>query len=107
MTLTGRTTIAAAIGVLVVFVAPLGGAMVLVVLAVVLLLIATDLLLAASPRSLGFERSGANSTRLGEPAEVLLTVVNGGSRRLRARVRDGWPPSAASTPRSWRIDVGS
>jgi uncharacterized protein (DUF58 family) len=107
MTLTGRAAIAAAISVVIVFVVPAGGATVLAVLAVIVVAVVVDLTLAASPRSTGLERSGATSTRLGEPAEVTLTVINAGSRRLRAQVRDAWPPSAAATPRSWRIDVGS
>jgi uncharacterized protein (DUF58 family) len=107
MTLTGRAAIVAAFGVLVVFVLPLDGVTVLAVLALVVVAVVIDLVLAASPRSLGFERSGATSSRLGEPAEVSLVVINAGSRRLRAQVRDAWPPSAAATPRSWRIDVGS
>lgn len=105
MTLTGRAAIVAAVGVLVVFVMPAGGTTVLGVLAVLVVLVAIDVAFAASPRSVQFERSGATTTRLGEPATVVLTVVNAGSRRLRARVRDAWPPSAASTPGSWRIDV--
>ncbi|HEX3824973.1 MAG TPA: DUF58 domain-containing protein [Mycobacteriales bacterium] len=105
MTLTGRTVLVAAFGVLVVFVAPLGGAMVIVVVAGLVLAVVADLALAGSPRALTLERYGATSTRLGEPAEVVLTVINSASRRLRAQVRDGWPPSAAATPKSWRIDV--
>jgi uncharacterized protein (DUF58 family) len=106
MTLTGRTAVAAAIGIVVVFVVPLGGATVLAVLTVLIVAVAIDVALAASPRAVSFERSGATSTRLGEPAEIALAVVNTGSRRLRADVRDAWPPSAGATPRSWRIDIG-
>jgi uncharacterized protein (DUF58 family) len=107
MALTARAFLAALCGVAIVFVVPLGGLTVLAVIAVLALLVVLDLALAASPRSLTFERSGATSTRLGEPAEVTLTLVNTGSRGLRAQVRDAWPPSAAASPRSWRVDVGS
>jgi uncharacterized protein (DUF58 family) len=106
MTLTGRAALAAAVGILVVFVVPLSGGLMVVILAVALVLgVGVDLGLAASPRAISFERTGATSTRLGEPAEVTLTVLNTGARRLRAVVRDAWPPSAAATPRSWRVDV--
>jgi uncharacterized protein (DUF58 family) len=106
MALTGRAALAAAAGVVVVFLLPLAGATVLAVAAALVVLVLVDLVLAASPRSLGLEHTGATSTRLGEPAEVTLTVTNTGSRTLRAQVRDAWPPSAAATPRSWRIEVG-
>jgi uncharacterized protein (DUF58 family) len=107
MTLTGRAALAAAVGIVVVFVAPLGGATVVGVVAALLVLVAVDVAFAASPRLLEFERGGATSTRLGEPAEITLTVLNSGPRPLRAVVRDAWPPSAGSTPRTWRVDVGS
>jgi uncharacterized protein (DUF58 family) len=105
MALTGRTVLAAAGGVIVVFLLPLGGATVVAVVGVLIVLVLLDLALAASPRNLRLERAGATSTRLGEPAEVTLTVTNTGSRTLRARVRDAWPPTAAATPRSWQIKV--
>jgi len=107
MTLTGRAALAAAVGTVIVFVLPLGGVMVLAVAGVLLVLVAVDVALAASPRSLQLERAGDSSTRLGEPAKIVLTVINAGSRPLRAVVRDAWPPSAGARPRSWRIDVGS
>jgi uncharacterized protein (DUF58 family) len=108
MALTGRAALAAAVGVLLVLVEPRGGSMVLIVMAVLAAAVAFDVDLAASPRALTLERSGAVSTRLGEPAEVTLTVTNTSARMLRAQVRDAWPPSAAATPRSWRVtaDVG-
>jgi uncharacterized protein (DUF58 family) len=105
MTLTGRAFVASVVGILIVFVAPFDGT---TVLAIVILLIAAILLdvgLAASPRAVGFERSGDTSTRLGQPAEIALTIVNTGNRPLRAIVRDAWPPSAGATPRAWRVDV--
>ena len=54
MALTGRAALLAAFGVLVVFVAPLGGAMVLIVLAALALLTVVDVALAASPRAIEF-----------------------------------------------------
>jgi uncharacterized protein (DUF58 family) len=105
--LTGRAALLAAVGILVVFVVPLGGLTVAAIAVLLVILIALDLALAASPRTLTFERSGDVSTRLGEPAEVTLTLVNAGRRLLRGRVRDAWPPSAAATPRSWQVEVAS
>ncbi|MGW6952440.1 DUF58 domain-containing protein [Streptomyces xanthophaeus] len=55
---------------------------------------AIDHALATPVRTLGLSRSGDTSVRLGEPADVHLTVTNPGGRKLRARVRDGWPPSS-------------
>jgi uncharacterized protein (DUF58 family) len=105
LALTGRAALVAAVGVLVVFLLPLGGGTVLILAFLLVLLVIADVALAASPRSLTFERTGATSTRLGEPAEVTLTLINTSSRPLRAMVRDAWPPTAAATPRSWRVRV--
>jgi uncharacterized protein (DUF58 family) len=107
MALTGRAALVAALGVAIVFVAPLGGATVLAVVVLLVVLVMVDVLLAASPRVVSLEHSGATSTRLGEPAQVTLIVSNTGSRRMRAQVRDAWPPTAGATPRSWRVDVAS
>jgi uncharacterized protein (DUF58 family) len=106
MTLTGRAVLAAAVGIAIVFVLPLGGLMVVVVTAALLVAVVVDLAVAASPRQIGFERTGADSTRLGEAADVALTLVNSAGRPLRASVRDAWSPSAAATPRSWKVDLG-
>ncbi|MGW1029297.1 DUF58 domain-containing protein [Streptomyces sp. NPDC002577] len=57
---------------------------------------ACDFALAAPVRRLILTRSGDTSVRLGDPADVTLTVTNPSNRPLRARVRDAWPPS------SWR-----
>lgn len=53
-----------------------------------------DYALAAPVRSLQFTRSGDTSVRLGDGAEVQLTVTNPSRRRLRAHLRDAWPPSS-------------
>ncbi|WP_404815467.1 DUF58 domain-containing protein [Streptomyces thermolineatus] len=99
MALTGRTALLAALGSLAVGllaptwtgVAAVSGLLVLGVLA--------DLLLAAPVRTLLLTRSGDTSVRLGERAEVTLTVThpaNRGNRPLRAHLRDAWPPSAGA-----------
>nr|WP_202532928.1 DUF58 domain-containing protein [Streptomyces sp. SID3212] len=61
------------------------------------LAILCDYALAAPVRSLQFTRSGDTSVRLGESAEVQLTVTNRSTRRLRAHLRDAWPPSSWPT----------
>ncbi|MBV9486197.1 MAG: DUF58 domain-containing protein [Frankiaceae bacterium] len=107
MALTGRAVLAAAIGIALVFVAPLGGLMVAVVAVTLLAAVALDLVMAVSPRAIGLRRAGDDSTRLGEPARVTLDVGNPTSRPLRGIVRDGWPPSAGAGPRAWRVDVAA
>ncbi|GHA10798.1 DUF58 domain-containing protein [Streptomyces echinoruber] len=55
---------------------------------------ACDYALAAPVRRLLLTRSGDTSVRLGEPADVTLTITNPSRRPLRARLRDAWPPSS-------------
>ncbi|MDQ1706137.1 MAG: hypothetical protein QOF18_2503, partial [Frankiaceae bacterium] len=78
MALTARAALLALAGVLLVFAAPLGGAMVGYVAAAVTVVVLLDVMLAASPRAAALGRDGATSTRLGEPTDVLLTVRNDG-----------------------------
>jgi uncharacterized protein (DUF58 family) len=104
MAITGRAAGAALAGVLVV----LAFRSWLAVLAVALAIaagIAADLLLAAPVRSLRLSRAGDTAVRLGDSAEVTLTVANTGRRELRARVRDAWPPSAGAEPRQVPLRV--
>ncbi|MFD8495651.1 DUF58 domain-containing protein [Amycolatopsis sp. NPDC059657] len=93
MALTGRLGLLAALGALVVGFALPSWLGVWTVLGVLALGVAVDLALAGSVRELRFIRSGASSVRLGETAEVTLTVANSG-RRVRGTLRDAWPPSA-------------
>lgn len=94
MALTGRAALLAAIGSLPVgIVAPSWTGM-LAVNAPISLAILCDYALAAPVRSLQFTRSGDTSVRLGDGAEVQLTVTNPSRRRLRAHLRDAWPPSS-------------
>src|SRR5688572_26578640 len=64
-----------------------------------------DLLLAGSPRALRFERVLPGPVRLAETVESRLFISNTGRRRVRAVVRDGWPPSAGATPTRQRLVV--
>ncbi|MEU6061624.1 DUF58 domain-containing protein [Streptomyces sp. NPDC047097] len=94
MALTGRTALLAAIGSLPVgLLAPSWTGM-LAVNAPLSLAILCDYALAAPVKSLRFTRSGDTSVRLGDAAEVHLTLTNPSTRPLRARLRDAWPPSA-------------
>jgi uncharacterized protein (DUF58 family) len=68
---------------------------------------ALDLVLAASPRRLRFERTLPGPVRLGETVSATLYVTNTANRRLRAIVRDGWPPSAGATPTRQPLAVPS
>ncbi|HEX2313414.1 MAG TPA: DUF58 domain-containing protein [Thermomonospora sp.] len=104
MALTGRLGLLAALGALVPLLLP-GWASLLAVWAVLLLGVAVDLALAGNVRRLGLHRAGDTNVRLGETATVSLVVENLGRRRVRGRLRDAWPPSAAATPRTVRLNV--
>ena len=98
MAITGRAAAAALAGVLVV----LAFRSWLAVLGVAVAIgagIGADLLLAAPVRPLRLSRSGDTAVRLGETAEVALTIANPGRRVLRGLIRDAWPPSAGARPR--------
>jgi uncharacterized protein (DUF58 family) len=93
MTLTGRTALLAAIGALVVGVLLPGWRGILTVEGFLLLGILFDLGLAAPVGKLRITRIGETSVRLGEAANVVLTIANPSRRPLRALIRDAWPPS--------------
>jgi len=67
--------------------------------ALVVVLVVLDVALAASPRAVEITRAVPASVRLGEPTTSTLTVRNLSRRRLRAVVRDAWPPSAIADDR--------
>jgi uncharacterized protein (DUF58 family) len=104
MALTGRTGLLALLGAVVMVVVPSWWTL-LAVNALLVALVAVDLALAGNIRSLGLHRSGETNVRLGETGSVALIVENLGTRRLRAQVRDAWPPSAGATPRSVSLSV--
>jgi uncharacterized protein (DUF58 family) len=104
MALTGRTGLLALLGAVVMVLAPSWWTL-LAVNAVLVALVAADLALAGNIRRLGLHRSGDTNVRLGEEAAVSLIVENLGTRRLRARVRDAWPPSAGAAPREVALSV--
>ncbi|MFJ6634258.1 DUF58 domain-containing protein [Streptomyces sp. NPDC091376] len=94
MALTGRTALLAALGSIPVGVLEPSWAGFLAVNAPLVVAILCDYALAAPVRTLQFTRTGDTSVRLGESAEVQLTVTNPSPRRLRAQLRDAWPPSS-------------
>ncbi|WP_353988388.1 DUF58 domain-containing protein [Ruicaihuangia caeni] len=71
----------------------------------VAVLVAVDLLLAASPRALRFERELPARTRLGESVTARLLITNPARRSLRGVVRDAWQPSAGAVRTRHRITV--
>ncbi|MGI5398566.1 DUF58 domain-containing protein [Streptomyces sp. CA-135486] len=97
MALTGRTALLAALGSLPVGILAPSWTGMLAVNAPLSLAILCDYVLAAPVRTLRFTRSGDTSVRLGDSAEVQLAVTNPSNRRLRAHLRDAWPPSSWHT----------
>ncbi|WP_328871799.1 DUF58 domain-containing protein [Streptomyces sp. NBC_00287] len=94
MALTGRAALLAALGSLPVGIWEPSWAGILAVNAPLAMACACDFTLAAPVRRLGLSRSGDTSARLGETADVTLTVTNPSGRPLRAHLRDAWPPSS-------------
>ncbi|MGW1520052.1 DUF58 domain-containing protein [Streptomyces sp. NPDC002287] len=94
MALTGRAALLAALGSLPVGLLEPSWTGLLAVNGTLGLACAVDYALAAPVRTLRLARSGHTTVRLGETADVHLTLANPGTRRLRARVRDAWPPSS-------------
>lgn len=94
MALTGRTALLAALGSLPVGILAPSWTGMLAVNAPLSLAILCDYMMAAPVRTLRFTRSGDTTVRLGDEAEVHLTVTNPTGRRLRAQLRDAWPPSS-------------
>ena len=70
-----------------------------------LLAVLLDVLLATSPRQLAMTRSLPPGGRLGEPLDATLVISNGGSRDVRALIRDAWPPSAGLHPPSAKVAI--
>ncbi|MGW1812571.1 DUF58 domain-containing protein [Streptomyces sp. NPDC002125] len=97
MALTGRTALLAALGSLPVGILAPSWTGMLAVNAPLSLAILCDYALAAPVRTLQFTRTGDTSVRLGDTATVQLTVTNPSRRRLRAHLRDAWPPSSWSS----------
>ena len=104
MALTGRAALLALLGVLPVLVLPSWWTVLALALALAAVAV-VDALLAAPVGALQLARSGATSCRLGEQAEVALSVVNAGPRPLKGVLRDAWVPSAGAEPRTCPLAV--
>jgi uncharacterized protein (DUF58 family) len=91
---TGRAALLAALGTLPVGIWEPSWTGILAVNTPLAVACACDYVLAAPVRRLGLLRSGDTSARLGETADVTLTVTNPTNRPLRAQLRDAWPPSS-------------
>ncbi|MFH0175066.1 DUF58 domain-containing protein [Streptomyces cacaoi] len=94
MALTGRTALLAALGSLPVGIWDAGWTGILAVNVPLAVACACDFALAAPVRRLGLTRSGDTSARLGDPADITLTLTNPSRHPLRAHLRDAWPPSS-------------
>ncbi|MGW2419377.1 DUF58 domain-containing protein [Streptomyces sp. NPDC001709] len=94
MALTGRAALLAALGSIPVGILEPGWTGILAVNGPLALACACDYALAAPVRRLVLSRSGDTSARLGETADVTLTITNPSRRPLRAQLRDAWPPSS-------------
>ncbi|MFD7179723.1 DUF58 domain-containing protein [Streptomyces sp. NPDC059904] len=94
MALTGRTALLAALGSLPVGIWEPSWTGILAVNTPLALACACDFALAAPVRRLRLTRSGDTAVRLGDLADVTLTVTNPSRRPLRAQLRDAWPPSS-------------
>ena len=105
MIVTGRTALLALLCVLPVAASPWPATLFWAALFIVLFLVGVDIALAASPRACEFGRSGDTAARLGQSAEVVLTVTNMGRRRFKGQIRDAWPPSARAEPRANDVDI--
>ncbi|MEU7424288.1 DUF58 domain-containing protein [Streptomyces sp. NPDC040750] len=94
MALTGRAALLAALGSIPVGILEPGWTGILAVNGPLALACACDYALAAPVRRLLLNRSGVTSARLGESADVTLTIGNPSRRVLRGHLRDAWPPSS-------------
>ncbi|MBW5486711.1 DUF58 domain-containing protein [Streptomyces bambusae] len=94
MALTGRAALLAALGSIPVGILEPSWTGMLAVNGPLALACAIDYALATPVRGLRLTRSGDTAVRLGDTADVHLTITNAGGRPLRAKVRDAWPPSS-------------
>ena len=106
MALTGRAALLALLLVVPVVLLPSGWT-VLAGIVLIAVLALVDVALAAPVSALRLSRSGATACRLGNAAEVALSVTNGSARRLRGVLRDAWVPSAGASPRTQDLDIPS
>ncbi|GAA2725989.1 DUF58 domain-containing protein [Cellulomonas aerilata] len=104
MVVTWRAVALAAVGVVAVLLVPVPGTVLVWAIAVAVTC-AVDAALAAPPRLVAVQRSVPASVRLTEQTRSVLTVTNTSARRLRALVRDAWPPSAGAQVNRHAVDL--
>ncbi len=105
MAVTGRAGLLALALTLAVLVSSAPGALLGIVDGALAVAVLLDTWLASSPRQLSFARNLPAAGRLGEPVEAALVVTNTGGRRIRARIRDAWPPSAGLRPPTVTLSI--
>ena len=107
MFVTGRLAVALAVGLIPLVIAGLAGYPAYAVLGawigLCLLLVATDVALAASPRSVTVSRRLPRRVRIGEPVPVSVAVHNHGTKMLNAVIRDAWQPTAGAPTERQRL----
>ncbi|GAA1215190.1 DUF58 domain-containing protein [Microbacterium maritypicum] len=107
MFVTGRLAVALAVGLIPLVIAGLAGYPAYAVLGawigLCLLLVATDVALAASPRSVTVSRRLPRRVRIGEPVPVSVAVHNHGTKILNAVIRDAWQPTAGAPTERQRL----
>ncbi|CUR56939.1 conserved hypothetical protein [metagenome] len=105
MALTGRFVLLVLLGIVPVLLRPdLDTVWLWLLLVVVIGLV--DLALSPRITALGFERAAVGQVRQGAATTTTLLVTNLGRRRIRARVRDAWQPTAGATGNRHRIGLG-
>lgn len=104
MSISGRVPLLLLLGIVPVVLRPAPSTVWLWLAAVVLVALA-DVALAPRPSVLALERRPTPAVRLGEPAETALRVTNGGTRRVRALLRDAWQPTAGASANRHRVSL--
>ncbi|MBP3034831.1 DUF58 domain-containing protein [Arthrobacter sp. zg-ZUI100] len=104
MAISGRLVFLAAAGTVAVLLFP-GSTAIWLWLLLLTAAVAADLLAAAPPGALLLARAEPAGVRLGETAEVELTITNTGPRMLRGSFRDGWQPSAGALNPVQRLQI--
>ena len=106
MALSGRVPLLLLLGLLPVVLRPTMGTVWLWLLAVVVLTL-VDWVIAPRPDGLSLARRPLGTVRLGQPTETVLAATNDSGRAMRARVRDGWQPTAGASANRHRVRVGA
>jgi uncharacterized protein (DUF58 family) len=102
--LTGRAALLGLLGVIPAALVPKALTL-LVLLLLVAAAAAVDVALAPRLGAVELVRSGDTACRLGETAQVRLSVTNRSGRALRGVLRDAWVPSAGAAPRTQELSV--